>query len=135
MSMKNISISISENSQKPNKDYIINDGLLQYILSVVATEYQYINFVWICSSEYNRIPFLKRVNLYQKRITRAKGATIHNTIRLTNRFPDKRLKKFCTKNKFALEVEFDNNVTLKKALTNIKPKYKVDIISIILACL
>ena len=134
MSIKNISISISENSQKPNKDYIINDGLLQYILSIVATEYQYINFVWICSSEYNRIPFLKRVNLYQKRITRAKGTTIHNTIRLTNRFPDKRLKNFCTKNKFALEVEFDDNVTLLKVLTNIKTKHKVDIISVINTC-
>ena len=134
MSMKNISISISENSKNPCKDYIIDDGLLQYIISIVSAEYQYINFVWICSSDYNRIPFLKRINLYQKRITRAKGVTIHNTLRIINRLPDKRLKKFCKKNKFTLETEFDNSMVLIDVLSNAEINYKVDVISIIDTC-
>lgn len=134
MSMKNISISISENSQNPCKDYIIDDGLLQYIISIISAEYQYINFVWICSSDYNRISFFKRVNLYQKRITRAKGVTIHNTLRIINRLPDKRLKKFCKKNKFTLETEFDNGMVLSDVLSNAEINYKVDVISVIDTC-
>ncbi len=134
MSMKSISISISENNENPCKDYIIDDGLLQYIISIVSEEYQYINFVWICSSEYKRIPFLKRVNLYQKRITRAKGVTIHNTLRIINRLPDKRLKNFCKKNKFTLETEFDDDMVLSNVLSNTETNYKVDIISVVDTC-
>ncbi len=134
MSMKSISISISENIEHPCKDYIIDDALLQYIISIVSAEYQYINFVWICSSEYNRIPFFKRVNLYQKRITRAKGVTIHNTLRIINRLPDKRLKNFCKKNKITLETEFDNDMLLSDALSNAETNYKVDVISVIDTC-
>lgn len=130
MMVKSISISISENINNPCKDYIINDSLLQYIINVVSSEYQYINFVWICTSEYNRIPFLKRVKLYQRRIAKIRKITIHNTIRMLNALPDKSLKKFCQKNNFKLESEFDDAEMLINVLSNSDEKHKVNIISV-----
>lgn len=131
MNMKSISISITEKDENLNKDYIIDDDLLKYIVGITAMEYQYINFVWICHSDYNRIQFLKRVKRYQKRISRTKHVTIHNTVRIVNRFPDKRLKKFCTKNKIELEAEFDNALALLDILTNVKTNYKIDVITVV----
>ncbi len=131
MIMKNISISISENKKNPNKNYFIDNELFQYITSVVSSEYQYINLVWICDLKYSRIPFLKHALLYQKRITRARGVIIHNTVRIVNGLPDKKLKKFCVKNKITIEIEFDTSADLLQVLSNVEPDYKVDTISII----
>lgn len=131
MMMKNISISISEKLVNQNKNCIIDNDLLQYITNVVTLEYQYINFVWICSLKYNRIPFLKHILLYQKKVTRVRGVVIHNTVRIVNGLPDKKLKRFCEKNKITIEIEFDTSANLLQSLSNAKSGYKVDTISVI----